>query len=132
MLLETLSQLVRKPSKATDSDLRVTGWKEKQTRVLKHMERDQVLINLLEDFRSANDRLKFIRSKRDAGIYFINEDRGSDIYTYARCMFTVDGKPKEFREYLGRASDVNLNKINLEDLRKTFLKKLKKFLEHQN
>jgi hypothetical protein len=94
------------------------------------MGRDQVLTKLLEDFKDANDQLKFIRSKRNIGVYFVNEARGSDVYTYARCMFTVDGRTKEFREYLGRANDIDLDRIDLEELKRTFLKKLKKFLEH--
>jgi len=64
-MIDTLSQLVRKPSKATDHELEITGWREKQARVLKHMERDVTLIKLLEEFKVSNDRLKFIRSKND-------------------------------------------------------------------
>lgn len=130
-MLETLSQLVRKPSKASDHDLELTGWKEKQARVLKHMERDVTLIKLLEDFRVANDRLKFIRSRNDVKIYFVTQEKGGEEYLYARCMFSVDGKPREFRKYIGVASDVNPNTINMEHLKEIFLRMLKNFLESQ-
>ena len=63
-MLDTLSLLVRKPSKVTDRDLEITGWKEKQRRVLKHMQQDDTLIKLLEEFKVANDQLKYIRSRK--------------------------------------------------------------------
>lgn len=129
-MIEILSQLVRKPSKATDRDLEITGWREKQTRVLKHMERDLVLINLLEDFKVANDRLKFIRSKNDVKIYFVTLEKGGEEYLYARCMFVVDGKPREFRKYIGLASEVDPGKVNIEELKQIFLRMLKNYLEY--
>lgn len=129
-MIEILSQLVRKPSKATDRDLEITGWREKQTRVLKHMERDLVLLNLLEDFKVANDRLKFIRSKNDVKIYFVTQEKSGEEYLYARCMFTVDGKAREFRKYIGVTSEVDPGKVNLEELKQIFLRMLKNYLEY--
>lgn len=130
MLVETLSQLVRKPSKATEEELEITGWKTKQSRVLEYMSQDKTLMNLLEEFRVANDKLKFIRSKKDIRIYFKNEVKRGIEYSYARCIFNVDGKQKEFRKYLGKTEDININKINVTELQKTFLMMLKNFLEY--
>jgi len=129
-MLETLSQLVRKPSKANDHELELTGWKEKKARVLKHMEKDQVLIKLLEDFKVANDRLKFVRSKNDVRIYFVTQEKGGEEYLYARCMFTIEGRPREFRKYIGLASNTNPETVDMEHLKEIFLRMLKNFLEN--
>lgn len=128
-MIEILSQLVRKPSKVTEADLKITGWGEKQTRVLKHMETDVTLIKLLQDFKVANDKLKYIRSKKDVKIYFVNQQRGPETYTYARCMFSIDGKVKEFRKYISRADEFDEKKVSMEELKETFLLMLKNFLE---
>jgi hypothetical protein len=129
-MLDTLSQLVRKPSRANDHELELTGWKEKQARVLKHMERDVTLIKLLEDFKVVNDRLKFIRSKNDIKIYFVTQEKAGEEYLYARCLFSVDGKRREFRKYIGLASEVNQDTIDLDHLKQIFLRMLKNFLEN--
>lgn len=129
-MIEVLSQLVRKPSKVSSDDLVVTGWKEKQTRVIKHMENDPQLIRLLEDFKVANDRLKYIRSTKDIRIYFAIYEKGGEDYLYARCLFNVDGKPREFRKYLGIASEVNTNKLDMDELKQIFLRMLKNNLEN--
>jgi hypothetical protein len=129
-MLDTLSQLVRKPSKASDEDLEITGWKEKQRRVLKHMQQDAELIRLLEDFKVTNDRLKFIRSKNDIKIYFTKQEMKGEEYLYARCMFTIDGKSKEFRKYIGVADQINVNKINTDELKQIFLRMLENYLEY--
>ncbi len=129
-MIDTLSQLVRKPSKATDHEMEVTGWKEKQARVLKHMERDVTLIKLLEEFKVSNDRLKFIRSKNDVRIYFVTQVKSGEEYLYARCMFTIDGKSKEFRKYVGLAREVNQDTVDLDYLKQIFLRMLKNFLEN--
>jgi hypothetical protein len=129
-MLDTLSQLVRKPSKATDHELDITGWREKQARVLKHMERDVTLIKLLEDFKVSNDRLKFIRSKKDVRIYFVTQEKNMEEYLYARCMFTIDGKSKEFRKYIGLAREIHPENVNMEELKELFLRMLKNYLQN--
>jgi len=129
-MIDTLSQLIRKPSRATEQELELTGWKEKQARVLKHMERDVTLIKLLEDFKITNERLKFIRSKKDVKIYFSIQEKNLEKYVYARCMFTIDGKPKEFRKYIGVAGQVNMKQLNMEELKQIFLTMLKNYLEY--
>ena len=129
-MVEILSQLVRKPSKASDYDLELIGWKEKQSRVLKHMQRDEKLIQLLEDFRVVNDRLKFIRSKNDVRIYFVTQEKGGEEYLYARCFFSIDGKPREFKHYIGFADQVDRDRLNLDELKEIFLRKLKNFLAY--
>lgn len=130
-MIEVLSQLVRKPSKATDEELVITGWRDKQKKVLDYMENDPVLVKLLNEFKVANDKLKYIRSKKDVKIYFVTQEKRGEEYVYARCMFSVDGKPREFRKYLGKSDEVNLNKINVTELKKIFLMMLKNFLEYQ-
>lgn len=129
-MIDTLSQLIRKPSRATEQELELTGWKEKQARVLKHMERDVTLIKLLEDFKITNERLKFIRSKKDVKIYFSIQEKNLEKYVYARCMFTIDGKPKEFRKYIGVAGQVDMKHLNMEELKQIFLTMLKNYLEY--
>ena len=129
-MIDTLSQLVRKPSKATDHELEITGWREKQARVLKHMERDVTLIKLLEEFKVSNDRLKFIRSKNDVRIYFVIQEKGGEEYLYARCFFSIDGKPREFKQYIGIADQVDRDRLDLDELKETFLRKLKNFLAY--
>lgn len=129
-MIEILSQLVRKPSKASDYDLELIGWKEKQSRVLKHMQRDEKLIKLLEDFKVVNDRLKFIRSKNDVRIYFVTQEKGGEEYLYARCFFSIDGKPREFKQYIGIADQVDQDELNLDELKEIFLRKLKNFLAY--
>lgn len=129
-MIDTLSQLVRKPSKATEQELELTGWREKQARVLKHMERDVTLIKLLEEFKVVNDRLKFIRSKNDVRIYFVIQEKGGEEYLYARCFFSIDGKPREFKQYLGIADQVDRDRLDLDELKENFLRKLKNFLAY--
>lgn len=130
VMTEVLSQLVRKPSKATDEELVITGWRDKQSKVLEHMSQDKDLMKLLEEFRVANERLKFIRSKNDIKIYFTTQEKRGEEYQYARCMFMINGKQKEFRKYLGKVEDVKLNKLDLGELKKTFLMMLRNFLEY--
>lgn len=124
---EVLSQLIRKPSKATDLELKVTRWEDKQTRVLEHLEKDQVLQQLLEDFSEANDHLRYIRSTRDVKIYYTEMIKAGESYTYARCVFNVNGKQKEFRKCLGNTA--TLKTVDEEQLKKIFLKMLKNFLD---
>lgn len=126
---DILSQLVRKPSKATDLELKVTRWDDHQARVLEHLENDQVLQKILEDFRSANDHLKQIRSTREAKIYYVDLEKAGVKYTYARCVFNINGKQREFRKYLGKADDVIPGKVDEVKLKKIFLNMLKKFLD---
>jgi len=127
-MLDTLSLLVRKPSKVTDRDLEITGWKEKQRRVLKHMQQDDTLIKLLEEFKVANDQLKYIRSKKDVKIYFVNQEKGGEVYTYARCLFNVDGRPREFRKYIGVADNIDPDLLDIDQLKEIFLRMLKNSL----
>ena len=129
-MIDTLSQLVRKPSKATEQELELTGWREKQARVLKHMERDVTLIKLLEDFKVVNDRLKFIRSKNDVRIYFVTQEKNGEEYLYARCMFNIDGRSKEFRKYVGIVSEIDQDEIDMDQLKQIFLRMLKNYLEY--
>jgi|694.fasta_scaffold14149_12 hypothetical protein len=129
-MIETLSQLVRKPSKASDHDLELIGWKEKQARVLKHMQRDEKLIQLLEEFKAVNDRLKFFRSKNDVKVYFSTQEKGGEEYLYARCFFNIDGKPREFKKYLGIADQVNPDHLDMGELKEIFLRMLKNYLAY--
>ena len=129
-MLDTLSQLVRKPSKTSEHDLELIGWREKQSRVLKHLQRDDKFIKLLEDFRVVNDRLKFIRSKNDVRIYFVIQEKGGEEYLYARCFFNIDGKPREFKKYLGIADQVNPDRLDMDELKEIFLRMLKNYLAY--
>jgi hypothetical protein len=127
---DILSQLVRKPSKATDLEIKITRWDEHQARVLEYLENDQVLQKILGDFRSANDHLKQIRSTRqETSIYYTDIEKAGVKYTYARCVFVINGKRREFRKYIGKAEDIDIDKVNEGNLRKFFSNRLKKFLE---
>ena len=126
-MLDTLSQLVRKPSKISHDDFDTSKWQDARRRVLQHMEDDEKLQELLQHFKVANDKLKMIRSVRDIKIYYLDTEKSGESYKYARCMFTINGKPKEFRKYLGRTDDIQ--EINETELKKIFLNMLKNFLE---
>ena len=127
---EILSKLVRKPSKATDLEIRVTQWDAHQFRALEHLKNDQVLQEILADFMTADNHLKQIRSTRqDTNIYYTNIIKAGVSYTYARCVFVIDGKRREFSKYIGKTNEIDLNKINEGVLRKFFSNRLKKFLE---
>ena len=129
-MLDTLSQLVRKPSKVSEDDLELTGWRSKQKDVLRYMENDHKLLKLLDEFRVANDKLKYIRSKKDVKIYFVEHENNGESYTYARCFFNINGRSKEFRKYLGVTGDLDMNRINQDELKEIFLRMLKNFLEY--
>lgn len=125
-MLETLSQLVRKPSKISNGDFNTSKWQDARSKVLQHMEDDDKLQELLQHFKVANDNLKMIRSVRDIKIYYLDAEKGGESYKYARCMFNINGKPKEFRKYLGRTDDIQ--EVNESELKKIFLNMLKNFL----
>ena len=127
-MLEQLSTLVRKPSKIDEAELDKIGWTSRRNKVLDYMERDQVLQRLLADFKIVNDRLKQIRSTRDVKIYYTELEKAGTYYTYARCIFNVNGKQTEFRKYLGKSDDLKPGDIDEDFLKQIFLKKLKNFL----
>jgi|694.fasta_scaffold15597_23 hypothetical protein len=128
-MLDELSKLVRKPSKVDEAELDKMGWTTRRNKVLVHMERDQVLQRLLADFKIVNDRLKQIRSTRDVKIYYTELEKAGTYYTYARCIFNVNGKQTEFRKYLGKTDELKPGDVDEEFLKQIFLKKLKNFLE---
>lgn len=128
-MLDELSKLVRKPSKVDEAELDKMGWTTRRNKVLVHMERDQVLQRLLADFKIVNDRLKQIRSTRDVKIYYTELERAGTYYTYARCIFNVNGKQTEFRKYLGKTDELKPGDIDEDFLKQIFLNKLKNFLE---
>ena len=127
-MLNELSMLARKPSKIDEDELERSGWNKKRKKVLDHMEGDQVLQRLLEEFKIANDRLKQIRSTRDVKIYYTEIEKAGTYYTYARCIFNVKGKQTEFRKYLGITDELKMEDIDEEFLKQIFLNKLKNFL----
>ena len=124
-MVDLLSQLSRKPSKASHEDLERSGWSRARARVIQHLEKDKVLEQLLRDFTIANNKLKFMQSKRDLKIYFIEQERGGTEYTYARCFFVIEGKQKEFRKYIGKTEDLKENHIDHATLKSIFLNMLK-------
>lgn len=124
-MVELLSQLSRKPSKASQEDLERTGWNRARARVIQHLEKDPVLDKLLRDFTVANNKLKFMQSKRDLKIYFIEQERAGTLYTYARCFFVIDGAQKEFRKYIGKSEELKENHIDHAMLKTIFLNMLK-------
>ena len=128
-MLDELSKLVRKPSKVDEAELDKMGWTTRRNKVLVHMERDQVLQRLLTDFKIVNDRLKQIRSTRDVKIYYTELEKAGTYYTYARCIFNVNGKQTEFRKYLGKSDELNQDDVDEDFLKEIFLNKLKNFLE---
>jgi hypothetical protein len=128
-MLDELSKLVRKPSKVDEAELDKMGWTTRRNKVLVHMERDQVLQRLLADFKIVNDRLKQIRSTRDVKIYYTELEKAGTYYTYARCIFNVNGKQTEFRKYLGKSDELNQDDVDEDFLKEIFLNKLKNFLE---
>lgn len=128
-MLDELSKLVRKPSKVDEAELDKMGWTTRRNKVLVHMERDQVLQRLLADFKIVNDRLKQIRSTRDVKIYYTELEKAGTYYTYARCIFNVNGKQTEFRKYLGKTDELKPGDIDEDFLKQIFLNKLKNFLE---
>jgi hypothetical protein len=128
-MLDELSKLVRKPSKVDEAELDKMGWTTRRNKVLVHMERDQVLQRLLADFKIVNDRLKQIRSTRDVKIYYTELEKAGTYYTYARCIFNVNGKQTEFRKYLGKTDELKPGDVDEDYLKQIFLNKLKNFLE---
>ena len=128
-MLEDLSTLVRKPSKVDEAELEKSGWITRRNKVLDHMQKDRVLQRLLADFKIVNDRLKQIRSTRDVKIYYTELEKAGTYYTYARCIFNVNGKQTEFRKYLGKTDELKPGDIDEEFLKQIFLNKLKNFLE---
>ena len=80
-MIDTLSQLIRKPHKMDDQELNQLGWIKKRDRVLDHMKEDRILNKLLDEFKVVNERLRFIRSTRDVKIYFVEMENGSDTIT---------------------------------------------------
>jgi hypothetical protein len=126
---ELISQLGRRPSKATDTDLDQSGWARTREKVIRHLEKDNIFQGLLNDFGQASNRLKFIQSTRDLKIYFVEQEKAGTYYTYARCFFMVDGKRKEFRKYVGITEELNEKNINMDLLKQIFLKMLKNYLE---
>lgn len=128
---ELISQLGRRPSRATDTDLDQSGWARSRDKVIQHLAKDAKFLELLEDFGCAANRLKFIQSTRDLKIYFVEQEKAGTYYTYARCFFMVAGKRKEFRKYVGISEDLAENNINMDQLKQTFLKMLKNYLENK-
>ena len=119
----------RRPSKVTDKDLDQSGWARSREKVIQHLDKDPIFLELLEKFGQASNRLKFIQSTRDVKIYFIDQEKSGTYYTYARCIFNVKGKQTEFRKYLGITDELKMEDIDEEFLKQIFLKKLKNFLE---
>ena len=125
IMVELLSQLSRKPSKASHEDLERSGWNRARARVIQHLESDPVLDKLFKEFTVANNKLKHMQSKRDLKIYFIEQERAGTLYTYARCFFMIAGKQKEFRKYIGKTDDLKENHIDHAMLKSIFLNMLK-------
>ena len=130
-MIDTLSQLIRKPHKMDDHELNQLGWIKKRDRVLDHMKEDRILNKLLDEFKVVNERLRFVRSTKDVKIYFVEMENGPDTYLYARTFFNINGRSKEFRKYLGRTDEIQVEKINQDQLKQLFLQMLKNFLEYQ-
>lgn len=128
-MLEELSSLVRKPSKIDEAELNKSGWSTRRNKVLDHLEKDRVLQRLLADFKIVNDRLKQIRSTKDVKIYYTEIEKAGTYYTYARCIFNVNGKQTEFRKYIGKTEDLKPGDVDEDFLKQIFLNKLKNFLE---
>lgn len=128
-MLEELSSLVRKPSKIDEVELNKSGWSTRRNKVLDHLEKDRVLQRLLADFKIVNDRLKQIRSTKDVKIYYTELEKAGTYYTYARCIFNVNGKQTEFRKYIGKTEDLKPGDVDEDFLKQIFLNKLKNFLE---
>lgn len=129
---KVLSKLARKPSGIEVEQLKRSGWYDSRERVFNHMENDRVLQKLIGKFEMVDDQLKLTKSTADMKISFqvLISSRGQR-YMYARTQFLVNGKRKDFKKYLGKEEEIDLEKIDLSFLRKYFLNMLKNYLEYQ-
>jgi hypothetical protein len=131
-----LSTLSRKPNGISEKEIKDSGWYDARSRVLHHLENDQVLQKLIKKFTVVDDQLKLTRSTRDMKINFhVLENAKGHRYAYARTQFVIDGKRKDFRKYLGLEKEVNLDHYRNADLTKLkdyFIDMLKNYLEYQD
>ena len=126
---ELISQLGRRPSRATDKELDQSGWTRSRDKIFDHLENDATFLKLSEEFLEASNRLKFVQSTKDLKIYFVEQERKGTYYTYARCFFIIDGKRKEFRKFVGNTEELDEKSINMDLLKQIFLKMLKNYLD---
>jgi hypothetical protein len=130
---KVLSRLVRKPSGIETGELKYTGWNEARQRVFDHLESDRVLQKLITRFTVIDDHVRLTKSSNNMKIRIhVMENVKGYKYIYAGTYFTVNGKRKEFKKYIGREEDVQVEKIDLKYLEKYFLDVLKNYLEYQD
>lgn len=127
-----LSKLARKPSGIELEQLKSSGWYDARDRIFDHLENDHVLQRLIKKFNVIDDHMKLVKSTKDMNITFHELESMYGVrYMYARTQFVVNGKRKDFRKYLGKTEDVDLEKIDLSFIKKHFLDVLKNYLEYQ-
>lgn len=130
---KVLSRLTRKISGIEPDELKYTGWHEAKLRVFDHLENDRVLQKLITRFIVIDDQVRLSRSSNNMKIRIhIMENVKGYKYVYASTYFTVNGKRKEFKKYIGKEAEVEIENIDLKNLEKYFLDILKNYLEYQD
>jgi hypothetical protein len=128
-----LSRLTRKISGIEPDELKYTGWHEARARVFDYLENDRVLQKLITRFNVIDDQVRLTRSSNNMKIRIhVMENVKGHKYIYAGTYFTVNGKRKEFKKYIGKESEVDVKKIDLYFLEKYFLDVLRNYLEYQD
>jgi hypothetical protein len=128
-----LSRLTRKISGIEPEELKYTGWHEARARVFDHLENDRVLQKLINKFTVIDDQVRLTRSSNNMKIRIhVMENVKGYRYIYASTYFTVDGKRKEFKKYIGKEEETDVKNIDLKYLEKYFLDILKNYLEYQD
>jgi hypothetical protein len=128
-----LSRLTRKISGIEPDELKYTGWHEARARVFDYLKNDRVLQKLITRFTVIDDQVRLTRSSNNMKIrVHVMENVKGYKYIYASTYFTVNGKRKEFKKYIGKESEVDVENIDLFFLEKYFLDILKNYLEYQD
>lgn len=126
-----LSKLSRKPSNVDEMEMKESGWYDARDKIFNHLENDKTLEKLIKKFNFIDDHLKLTRSTRDLKISFhVLESTYGYRYVYARVNFLINGKRKDFRKYMGKEEEVDMENIDLNKLRKYFFDMLKNYLEY--
>lgn len=123
-LIQDLSMLIRKPSGISPEALNECNWDQMKNDILEHINKDQKLLDLLNDLRLVFHELKYQQSINDFNVYYETKVSNDLHYVYARTYFWVNGERWEFQKNMGRKDKFDESKINLEILKKYFLFKL--------
>lgn len=130
---KVLSKLARKPSGINVQELKSSGWYDSREQVFNYMVNDRSLQKLIKKFEAVDDQIKLSRSTQDMKISFqVLENVKGQRYVYARTVFLINGTRKDFKKYLGREDQVDIETWDLQGLKKYFLDMLKNYLEYQD